>query len=144
MKPKLLLKIASSLLLLHLLGHLMGTFAWKKFTEPVKEEVVRQMTENKFPFMGADRSMANSMDGFCWAVSIALVFFALVLWMIAEEKTTMSNLSKKILGTIAICLFLWSIDEFIFFFPLAAIMSLLAALFSAWGLYGLQTAKTTS
>jgi hypothetical protein len=144
MKPKLLLKIASSLLLLHLLGHLMGTFAWKKSTEPVKEEVVRQMTVNKFPFMGADRSMANSMDGFCWAVSIALLFFALVLWLIAEEKPFPSNLSKKILTTISICLFCWSIDEFIFFFPLAALMSLFAAILSAWGLYGLQTAKTNN
>ena len=127
MKTKLLLRIAAGLIVFHLIGHTFGHVTWRQATEPAKQEVIRQMTENKFPFMGAVRSMGDYYEGYGWTCSIAFIFFALTLWFVAGSLTENKKLIQKILFLLSICLFVWCIDEFIFFFPFAACTTLLAA-----------------
>jgi hypothetical protein len=63
MKPKLLLRISSGLLLFHVLGHTMGHSGWKKTTDPVKQEVIDQMNGHQFLFMGMNRSLGDYYEG---------------------------------------------------------------------------------
>ena len=142
MKAKIFLRISSGLLIFHLLGHTFGTYAWKESTDPTRGVVVRQMTENKFPFMGAERSMGDSMDGYGWAMSIALLLIASILWFASGALSQNASFVRKLVIAISICLFMWSLDEFIFFFPLAAFTTLLAALFALLASVALRNQKT--
>ena len=128
MKPKLLLRIASGVMIFHLLGHTIGQSIWKQATDPVEQEVISQMTGHKFLFMGSIRSLADYYDGFSWATSIGLIFFAVILWLVSGAVKENAGLVLKILIATTICLFAWSIDEFIFFFLFAACITLLAAI----------------
>lgn len=141
MKAKLLLRIASGLMIFHLIGHTFGHISWKKATDPVKQEVIKQMTEHKFPFMGASKSLGDFFEGYGWACSIAMIFFALILWFISGSLSEGKVLYQKILITLSICLFAWSIDEFIFFFPFAACTTLLAAVLTFISVLQLRTQK---
>ena len=130
MKAKLFLRIASGLMIFHLLGHSFGHFTWKQTPDSTKQEVVNQMTEHKFPFMGSVRSMSDYYDGYGWACSIAMIFFAIILWLISGAVEEHTGLVYKIIIATTLCLFAWSIDEFIFFFPFAACNTLLAGIFA--------------
>jgi hypothetical protein len=124
--PKILLRIASALMLIHVLGHTVGFSGWKKPTDPVQQEVIRQMTGPKFPFMGVTRSMGEYYDGFGYGCTVGMLLFILVLWFVSGELYAAPGLAKKLLLSVALCLLAWGIDELIFFFPFAACLTLLA------------------
>lgn len=141
MKPKLLLRIASGAMLFHLLGHTYGHSTWKQATDPVKQTVISQMTDHRFPFMGNIRSMADYYDGYGWATSIGLIFFALILWFVSGAVKENTTLALKLLIATTICLVAWSIDEFIFFFPFAACITLLAAILTLIAIFQIRNQK---
>jgi hypothetical protein len=124
--PKLLLRIASIVMFAHDVGHTFGHLSWKETTDPAKREVVRQMTVNKFPFMGAVKSLGDYYDGYGFAASLALLLIASVLWVVSGSATQNPALARKLCLLISIILLAWGIDELMFFFPFAAAFSLLA------------------
>jgi len=126
MKPKILLRIASIVMILHDVGHMMGSLTWKQAVEPDKQQVIEQMTGHKFPFMGAMRSMGDYYDGYGYAAALAILLIAVILWIISGSEAQNSSLGKKILISISAALLLWGINELVFFFPFAAAFSLLA------------------
>lgn len=128
MKPKLLLRTASIVMLLHDLGHTFGALTWKQSEDPAMQEVIKQMTENKFPFMGVVRSMGEYYDGFGFATTLALLFIAAVLWVTSNVTSQNVGLVKNILTVTSVILLLWGILELVYFFPFAAAFSLLAFL----------------
>ena len=97
MKPKILLRIASIVMLLHDVGHTFGHMAWKQAAEPDKQLIIQQMTGHKFPFMGAIRSMGDYYDGYGYASTLALLLIAAILWIVSDSVAQSPNLSKKIL-----------------------------------------------
>ncbi len=125
MKPKLLLRIAAILMLVHAIGHTFGTIGWKKATEPEKITVISQMTDHKFPFMGSIHSMGEFYEGFGYACTIALVFISAALWLVAGSD---SDLAKKLALLLGICLLFWGADEIIYFFPAAAAFTFISAI----------------
>lgn len=141
MKAKLFLRIASGLLIFHLIAHSFGQSGWKKTTDPIKQEVIRQMTEHEFQFMGTDRAMGDYYNGYGYCVTIALLFFALVLWLVSGSLQDNRALASKLLDATAVCLFVWGLDEFIFFFPFAACVTLLAAILTLVATLQIRTAK---
>ena len=138
MQPKLLLRIASGAMIFHLIGHSLGQSSWKQTADTVKQGIISQMTGHKFPFMGSERSMGDYYEGYGWACSIAMLFFAFVLWAVSSSTNENINLTRKILTATTVCLYAWCIDEFIFFFPFAASTTLLAAGLSTMALYQLK------
>jgi len=126
-RTNILLKIAAGLMIIHVIGHSIGHSGWKKSTDTVQQEVIRQMTGPKFPFMGVTRSMGEYFDGYGYGCTIAMVAFVLVLWSISGELATSPRLAKKAMIAIAICLLAWGLDEVLFFFPFAAATSLIAS-----------------
>lgn len=129
MKAKIALRIAAVLMLLHDLGHTMGALTWKKTPDPAKQEVIRQMTDKKFPFMGKESSLAEYMDGYGIASTLAMLLIVIVLWIISGADNQTKAMAQKITLVIAVILALWAIDELIFFFPFAALFTVLAAIF---------------
>src|SRR6185436_4776750 len=125
MKPKLLLRIAAGLMIFHLAGHSFGHMNWKQDVNPERQEVINQMLGHQFPFMGAVRSMGDYYDGYGYASSIALTLMAVILWIVSGSLNEKSGLAFKITVTLTIALFLWSMVEFMFFFPFAACTTLL-------------------
>ena len=49
MTAKITLRAAAIIIFLHDIGHTMAVLTWKDETDPKKMEVIKQMTENKFP-----------------------------------------------------------------------------------------------
>lgn len=129
MKPKLSLRIASALMFLHLIGHSFGNAMWKQTKDPLKKQVIQTMTENKFPFMGSNRSFADNFDGYGYATSLLLILTVVLLWLISISLETKNKLTSRTLLLLFICLLGLSLDEFMYFFPFAASLSLSASVF---------------
>ena len=142
MKAKLLLRIASGLMIFHLIAHSYGHSTWKQTTDPIKQEVISQMTEHQFPFMGTNRAMGDYYNGYGYCITIALLFFAIVLWLVSCSLKDNAALAFKLLIATIGCLFIWSIDEFIFFFPFAACITLLAAILTLIAIIQIRNQKT--
>jgi len=128
MNPKVLLRIAAILMLLHAIGHTIGALSWKKTPDAAKQAVIESMTAHKFPFMGVERSMAEYYDGYGFACTLALLLITAVLWITSNVTPHSISLVKNILFVLSFILLAWGIDELIFFFPFAAAFSLLAFL----------------
>jgi hypothetical protein len=126
MKAKLLLRIASVLIFLHVLGHTIGHSGWRHADDPQKQAVIDSMTGKTFPFMGAEKSMGDYYEGYGYASTVSLLFFAFVLW--AASSSGANKFTINTLAVLAVCLLLWGILELIYFFPFAAAFSLLAGL----------------
>jgi len=126
MSSKLLLRIAAVLMFVHCVLHTIGFNSWKD--DPDKQGVAKAMNGPKFPFMGANRNMANFYDGFGYASSIAMVLIFVSLWLVSGELTKGASLARKMTLTLGFILLLWGADEIIYFFLLAAAMSWVSAL----------------
>jgi hypothetical protein len=140
MKTKLLTRIASGLMLFHLLGHCIGHAGWKTSPEPAQKAIVDQMNGQAFPFMGAVRSLGDYYEGYGWICSVALLFFAIVLWLVSGAAAEARSLVSKILWTLAVCLLLMGVLELRYFFPFAAGTTLLACLLTFWAALQLRIA----
>lgn len=134
MTVKIILRAAAIIIFLHDIGHTMAVLTWKDDTDPKKLEVIKQMTENKFPFMGTSRSMGEYFEGFGVQGILSLLLIALILWYVSDVREANKNLNKKIILTVSIILLVWGISELIYFFPVAASFSLIS---SVLGFYSL-------
>jgi hypothetical protein len=137
MKPKILLRVAAILILIHAVLHTIGFGSWKNDPDPAKHQMIQLMTGQKFPFMGVSRNMGEYYEGFGYACSIALLLIAFLLWVTASEATSNPTLSKKIILILSFGLLFWGVDELIYFFPFAAGLTLLASVCGFWSLLGL-------
>ncbi|HZI25210.1 MAG TPA: hypothetical protein VFD46_09045 [Chryseolinea sp.] len=129
MKPKLLLRIAVACVTIHLLGHFVGHFTWKDSKEnSERSEVVRSMTEHKFEFMGASRSFGDYYEGYSALLLIEYLILILVLWAISGFAEHQPQTARKLIAPVSLGLIAFGILEFVYFFPFAASMSMLAGI----------------
>ncbi len=142
MKSKLLLRIAAAIIFLHAVGHTTGVYTWKNANSHVPQDLIKQMTEQKFAFMGANATMATFYDGFGYAATIAMLLIAALLWIIGGIAEKNAALSAKVLWPVAAFLFLLGIDEIIYFFPMAAVFSFLAFLLTVFSIFKLSRSKS--
>jgi hypothetical protein len=131
---KILLRISSILMLIHLVGHTFGQNGWKKTTDPVLKEVGKQMMGPKFPFMGVFRSMGDYFDGYGYTASVNMLLFVVILWLASYAISPGNSFLNNVVLTLAFGLLLVSIIEFKYFFPFAAGITLLASVlvFISW------------
>jgi hypothetical protein len=143
MTTKILLRIASLLMLFHLIGHSFGQNGWKKNTDPVMREVAHWMTGPKFPVMGVSRSMGDIFDGYGYIASISLALFAVLLWLASSKVMANGRAVQQEILVLGIALAGLSGIEFHYFFPFAAIISLVAGLLTlvSWGMISVPTGK---
>ena len=138
MKPEIFLRIASVLMLVHLIGHSFGTLSWKKTNDPVKQEVIRQMTDHQFSFMGANRSMGDIVDGYGFATFLSLFLIMAILWVSSNNTTAYPGLIRSFLILLSVLLFLWGIIELVYFFSLAAVLTLVTMVLTVIAIFQLN------
>jgi len=134
MTAKITLRAAAIIIFLHNIGHTMAVFTWKNDSDPKKMEVIKQMTENKFPFMGTSRSMGEYFEGFGIHGILSLLLITMILWYVSDVRESNKNLNKKIILSVSVILLVWGIIEFVYFFPLAASFSLISSLLCFYSL----------
>ncbi len=122
MKPKLLLRIASGIMLLHTLGHTMGALGWKDAPNAAVKQVIDRMQTTHFDFMGRSSTLANFYAGYGYIMIGVLLFISILLWQLS------TNSIRSIVLSLGILLLFMAVLEYIYFFPMAAAFSLLAGL----------------
>lgn len=125
MKPKLLLRIAAAIMLLHAAGHTAGVATWQKPGGDIPARVVRIMQSEQFSFMGRDGStMAGFYSGFGYCGTILLLFIAALLWTLSGWKDRSAN---RILWLTGFAILLLAVDEIVWFFPMAVAFCIVSA-----------------
>lgn len=134
MKSKILLRIASLLILVHLLGHSLGHLSWDKPKDPKMKEVVDIMKGYSTQFMGATKSMANYYEGYSLIMFFVFAMTILILWSVSSFVDTHKDVAVKILYPIAITYLAFGVIEYFYFFVFAASISFLAGVFVFLGI----------
>jgi hypothetical protein len=129
MTPRILLRIAAAIILLHNIGHTLGHVGWKKAPDEVNRRAIDAMTSNEFIFMGERSTYARFFDGYGYAGTLTLLLAMILLWMLSGVE---SRLSKQLTMVTGLFLLSWAVMEYMYFFPLAAGMTLVAAAVTIW------------
>ncbi len=129
MKPKLLLRIASVLMLLHAIGHSIGAMTWKKAPDATIQNVVDSMQNNHFDFMGRSTSLGLFYNGYGIIMIGVLLLLTIQLWQLAVEP------NRKTILLLSVFLLFMGTCELIWFFPFAAAFSLLAGLITFYSYF---------
>lgn len=127
MKPTTWLRVASVLTLIHAALHTIGGVFGKTPPGPASVAVAA-MQANSFVFMGATRTYADFLRGMGLAVTIFLTLEAIVFWMLASLIKQDGRRLRPVLAAFAVAYVLFSVNSFVYFFSLAAIMELVIAL----------------
>lgn len=120
MRPKILLRIASVIMLLHMLGHTIGALTWKDAPNAAEKQVIDGMLGNRFDFMGRSVSIGDFFAGYGYGMIGVLLLVSILLWLLSAEH------NRRFILALGFFLLFLSIIEFIYFFPFAAAFSLLA------------------
>lgn len=128
MNPKLFLRLAAILMLLHTIGHTFGALSWKEAPNETIGTVINAMQTNHFDFMGRSTSLANFYQGYGITMILVLLFIVLLLWLLSHE--TRNALAAGLLTPLTIFLTVLAVIEYIYFFPFAAAFSLVSGIFA--------------
>lgn len=124
MTPKILLRIAAAIILVHNIPHTVGHLGWKNSPDEVNRRVIDAMTSNQFEFMGRTTSYANFYDGYGFGGTLTMLLVMTLLWFLSGH---LSQDSRRLSLVIGVFLVAWAIMEYIYFFPLAAGFTIVAA-----------------
>ncbi|WP_448699548.1 hypothetical protein ACFGVR_21170 [Mucilaginibacter sp. AW1-3] len=122
MKSKLLLRIASILMLLHSIGHTFGALTWKEAPNAAVGQVITAMQSVHFPFMGRQVSFGLFFEGYGISMIFVLLLITILLWLLSN------NPQPAFIVVLAIFLLLLGVTEYIYFFPFAAAFTLLSGI----------------
>jgi len=122
MRPKLLLRIAAILMLLHTIGHTIGALISSEPPNARVGLVIKGMETEHFDFMGRNTTISQFYNGYGVITIFVLLLISVQLWLLA-------SIQNKIMAlTLAVYLLLTAGCEFIYFFPFASLVSLLAGI----------------
>jgi len=130
MNPKVLIRIAAVLILIHLLGHSVGHASWDEPEDPKMMDVINVMKSYKAEFMGAVKSMADYYHGYSLLIFGLYAMTITLLWLTSGFVLQQPSAARKILYPIGIAFLFFGIVEYMFFFPFAASMSFFAGVFT--------------
>jgi len=128
MKPKILLRIASGIILLHAVGHFFGVASLTKDGTDEQNLVIQAMTGHRFPVLGTVHSYADFLNGFGWIGEISLLLTAYLLWLTGSVADSQPGISRKLSAALFVGLLAQSVLEFIYFFPVAYVMTMIATI----------------
>ena len=131
MNYRLLLRIAFGCVLFHFIGHTIGMLTWEETEDPTKDKIISAMNGQQFEFMGAMKSIGENYRGMNLLFDITLLMLGVIILMLSQFKEEPGKV-RSLLLVIAISFFGFSVTEFLYFFPLAAVTSLLAGFFTAF------------
>jgi len=120
MKAKILLRVAATLVLLHTVGHTLGALTWKEAPNAAIKQVVEGMLNNRFDFFGKSVSIGDFYAGYGYSMIGVLLLVSILLWLLSTEP------NRRMVLVMGVFLLFLATIEFIFFFPLPAVLSLVA------------------
>jgi hypothetical protein len=129
MKPSISLRIAGSLMLLHTLGHTIGALTWKHAPNAKVAAVISSMQTGQFNFMGRSVTLGSFYSGYGFTMIGVLLLLSVLLWLLSAEP------NRKMILPPGLFLLFMGIIEFIYFFPFAAVISLLAGIFTLYAYF---------
>ncbi|MBM9498815.1 hypothetical protein JWG44_00905 [Leptospira sp. 201903071] len=128
MIPKILIRIASILMLIFTLGHSFGHFTRYNTADIRAVHTITSMQMTKIPMEGVDKTYDQFYSGMSLNLSITLFCLAVLLWFLSNLVSTNPKVVFKLLIPVFFCVFCFSITGFIYFFPAPTIVSCLGAL----------------
>lgn len=132
MRPKLLLRIAAILMLLHTIGHSIGALTSSEPPNPRVGFVIKGMETEHFSFMGRTTTISQFYNGYGIITIFVLLLISVQLWLLASIQ------NKIMVLTLAIYLLLTACCEYIYFFPFAALFTLLAGIATLFAYYKIK------
>lgn len=136
-RSKLLLRIAAVFMLLHTAGHTMGALTWKEAPNEAVGKVISGMQAEPFDFMGRSVTLASFFDGYGMIMIPVLLLTSALLWLISGESG--NRLAVGIATLLTVFLLLMAVLEYIYFFPFAATITLLAGICALFARVGMGT-----
>jgi hypothetical protein len=133
----LLIRFASGLLFLFALGHVVGYVTRHDNKDVRVQKVLKVMMENKFDMYGQLRSYEENYSGMSLNLIFSLVAFAVMLWILSIFTERNRVLVRALLVPISFCLIGFSITGFLFFFPIPAYTSFIAAVLTIVSLFSM-------
>jgi len=125
MKSKTLVVVSAVLIFFHLLGHAVGHMGWDKPEDPKMQEVVHSMKSYSSPFMGATKSMADYFQGYS-LIMFGVYGMAIAILILLYSRWEESLGAKGLLLPMGLAFVYFGVVEYLYFFPLAAMISLLS------------------
>jgi hypothetical protein len=132
MRPKLLLRIAAVLMLLHTIGHTLGALTSSEAPNARVGLVLKGMQSEHFNFMGRNATLAQFYNGYGIIMILVLLLISVQLWLLA------SALNKAMVLALAIFLLITACCEYVYFFPFAALITLLSGIAALWAYYKIK------
>ena len=132
MRSKLLLRIAAVLMLLHTVGHSLGMLPSSEPPNPRVGLVIKGMETEHFSFMGRITTLAQTFNGYGIILIFVLLLISVQLWQLAATP------NKSMVLTLAVYLLITCCFEYIYFFPFAALFTLLAGIATVFAFYKLK------
>ncbi|QKJ32332.1 hypothetical protein HQ865_22075 [Mucilaginibacter mali] len=130
MKPKLLLRIAAILMLLHTLGHSVGALTWTQAPNAAMAAVIGAMQSTHFDFSGKSVTLGAFFSGYGITMIFVLLFISVLLWLLSNE--TANKLCIRLLAPLTALLLAMAVTEYIYFFPVPAVLTALAGVCTLW------------
>jgi len=130
---KIALRIAAILMLLHTAGHTVGALTWQDAPNAHVGAVITGMQTEHFNFMGRSLTLASFFNGYGFIMIGVLLLISILLWLLSSTPV------RSIILLLGLFLVFMGIMEFIYFFPFAAVISLLAGICT---LFAYQKSKT--
>jgi hypothetical protein len=115
-------------MLLHTMGHSFGAFTWNQAPNKAVADVIQGMGSNRFPFLGWQVTLAGFYQGYGYSLIFVLLLISITLWLAGGNPT--DRMTRRLLTFMVAFLVSFSICEWIWFFPMASILSMLAAILS--------------
>ncbi|NOU46609.1 MAG: hypothetical protein HOO86_06050 [Bacteroidales bacterium] len=127
MKPKVMLRFASGILILFTFWHIAVHFTRHNTKDIRIQKVLKAMTENKFEMFGQLRSYDDNYNGMSLNLIFSLLAFSIMLWILSIFTERNRVLVRALLVPISFCLIGYSITGFLYFSPIPAYTSFIAA-----------------
>lgn len=126
MSAKILLRIASILMLLHTIGHTIGSLTWTTAPNQQVAQTIASMQNNHFDFGGRSVTLASFFNGYGFIMIFVMLLVVIFLWMLSGNRD--NPLARRLLSSIFFFLAIFAVLEFIYFFPFAALFTALSAI----------------
>lgn len=127
MKPVILVRIASTLTLVHAVLHTIGG-VFGKPAPGLQEATVLVMKANQFPLMGNTRSFWDFYHGMGLGLSISMTAEAIVLWQLSALAKEGARELRPILATFALGYLVLAVNSYEYFFFGPVVTEILIAL----------------
>jgi hypothetical protein len=129
MSAKLILRIAAGLVLFFLAGHTYGHLTWKTaHPEPGAQAMFKAMEDYKFTIGTQLRSEDEFFDGMSLNLSVALVAFLILIWMLSNIANEMPKACTMMLWPVLIAMAGFTYTGFVYFFYAPAITCLIVSI----------------